>query len=263
MSKVNLLVIDDDPSMNRAVQEIIGYLGYVVRTTADAAEGQTLAVQLDPQMIVLSTQVGHSDGYEVCRRLRDDPRTAWIPVMLVGQHRPSEEFERETAVGANYFATKPFQANDLAADLYHLSQSEWNMPLAAQPTLRVTQIMPPQQVGATSAPAQPEPPVEEAPQPSPRNGNGREESEPEAEPRPGTRHQRRFAEMEAQAGPNNTQVLGELAAIRQTMMANAFRIKALVNVLEDAGVIQPGAVDRAMQQVMREGQHRGNLSNRR
>ncbi|MBE7557654.1 hypothetical protein HS125_01365 [bacterium] len=78
------------------------------------------------------------------------------------------------------------------------------------------------------------------------------EAERQPEEAPGRRHLRRFAQREAGPGRELEELLAEVRAIRQTSVANAYRIKAVVAVLEEAGLVTRGAVDRAMHQAMRD-----------
>lgn len=255
--------MDDDPAMNRIIQEVVGYLGYDVRLTPNAEDGLALAEKLEPQLILLSLRMAGTDSAKVCRRLRQSPATAETPVLFMSPQPASPDFRDEVAAGARYFTSKPFLANDLAADLYHLGQAGFHLPMSAQELLRVTRILPePVELEAEAAP-----PAEELMQD---NGGGRgngkehapasaeESAEPESAPEEtGRRHLRRFAQRQAQPGHDLEELLAEVRAIRQTSLANAYRIKALVAVLEEAGVIDRGAVDRSMQQVLREGRANG------
>jgi CheY-like chemotaxis protein len=253
MQNITLLVIDDDPVMNRIIQEIIGYLNYDIRYTRNADEGIQLARQLQPQLVLLSARIPGMDGYMVCRILKQDVKTCQIPVMFLSIRPASEDFEREQEVGADYFVSKPFLANDLAADLYQLKMHDFLIPMAASEVLRITQVMPKRR------------PVEEEPESDNDNSemgeieealDAMDNNDIQEEGLPankGLRHLKRFADKDARQTLND-EVISELRAIRQTTLANAYRLKALIHVLEEAGVIQKGSVDVCMNQVMRENQ---------
>ncbi len=254
------------------MQEVTGYLGYDVRIAPNADDGLALAGRVRPGLILLSLKMPGSNGARVCERVRAELPVD-TPVLLLSDRPPSSDLQDEAGMGAQYFAQKPFLANDLAADLYHLCHANFRLPQSGQELLRVTRILPEPPVREPEAPQpQPEPEPEPAAAGQAKengngngNGNGKPhepvqavETEPAPEPQPqpeepkGRRHMKRFAERESSPDRDLEDLIAELNAVRQTTIANAYRIKAIVTVLEEAGLLERGAVDRAMHQLMRE-----------
>ncbi len=82
-SKARILVIDDRERMVKIVQRILEKEGYEVLTAFDGLEGLRKAQEKKPNLIILDIIMPRMDGYEVCRRLRSDPDTAGIPILLL------------------------------------------------------------------------------------------------------------------------------------------------------------------------------------
>ena len=87
-ARPHILVIDDNSHARRAVQAVLERQGFDVLTAPGGEEGLTLASEAKPDLIILDIVMPKMDGYEVCRRLQQDPETAHIPViMLSGKGR--------------------------------------------------------------------------------------------------------------------------------------------------------------------------------
>ncbi|HET7042263.1 MAG TPA: response regulator [Gemmatimonadales bacterium] len=77
-----ILVVDDNPAMVRLLAEVLEDEGYRV-ATVEGGEVVELALAAPPRLILLDVMMPGLDGPEVCRRLRADPRTQAVPIVLV------------------------------------------------------------------------------------------------------------------------------------------------------------------------------------
>ncbi|HEX8954087.1 MAG TPA: response regulator [Polyangia bacterium] len=104
-----LLVVDDEPEINKLVARIFEKRGYRVIAALDGAEA-LLAVQRDrPDLVILDLNLPKIDGWEVCRRLKSDPATRDIPiVMLTAAHANVDDAEIGLGLGADEYVAKPF-----------------------------------------------------------------------------------------------------------------------------------------------------------
>ncbi len=109
-----ILVADDDPQMREMIAGLIRELGYEAMEVADG-EAALAAVALSPPDLVLSdVSMPGLDGFEVCRRLKADPMTRLIPVVLItgiGNEHKVAGLE----AGADEFLGKPFSPEELRA----------------------------------------------------------------------------------------------------------------------------------------------------
>lgn len=102
-----ILVIEDDPNALRLVEYTLGQEGYQVITAADGLEGLKKAREEHPDLIILDIMLPGLDGYEVCQRLRQEPKTIKLPILMLSAK--AREIDKATGlkVGADDYLTKP------------------------------------------------------------------------------------------------------------------------------------------------------------
>ncbi len=103
-----VLVVDDDPTLLRIVAMYLGIEGFDVATAANGEEGLGEVGKQRPDLIILDIMMPGMDGIETCRRIRADPISADIPVVMFSALSGDEDVERARLVGANHLITKPF-----------------------------------------------------------------------------------------------------------------------------------------------------------
>lgn len=106
------LVIDDDADNRDALSEALKVGGMRVLGCATGRNGLALAFELSPDIIVVDHRLPDLTGAEVCRRLRDDPQTAAIPIIAV---TAAPEALREEGCDADAVLSKPCQLDTLIA----------------------------------------------------------------------------------------------------------------------------------------------------
>ena len=113
MAKGKILVVDDEVYIVHIIDFSLGMEGYTVETAYDGERAITKAEELQPDLIVLDVVMPKLDGYETCRRLKANPETKNIPVILMSAKGRSIDFKLATDVGAANFVTKPFSPRKL------------------------------------------------------------------------------------------------------------------------------------------------------
>ena len=108
--KGKALVIDDDPLMRDMLVRALTREGLWVGSAASGEEGLALARALSPDIITLDLLMDGMDGYEVLNRLKADPATAQIPVVLISM---TDDRAQGFALGAAEFLQKPVSQEDL------------------------------------------------------------------------------------------------------------------------------------------------------
>jgi DNA-binding response OmpR family regulator len=103
-----VLVVDDDPRLLHIVAMYLGIEGYDVAVAADGAAGLTEIEKQTPDLIILDIMMPGIDGIETCRRIRADPTTAEVPILMFSALSGDDDVERARQVGANHLITKPF-----------------------------------------------------------------------------------------------------------------------------------------------------------
>jgi adenylate cyclase len=109
-----ILVVDDTPKNIKLLEAVLAPRGYLVIPAESGSEALDKVATERPDLILLDVVMPGMDGYEVCRRLRADPATHLLPVVMV---TASEERERLKAleVGADDFIPKPLNQQELLA----------------------------------------------------------------------------------------------------------------------------------------------------
>jgi len=119
-----ILAIDDDPLTLRIVERVLQRHGYEVYTALNGHDGLELARALKPDLVILDIMMPGLDGFQVCRKLREDPETAVITVLMLTARgaidKPASDpvdFAQRVRdqlkgyrVGASDFLTKPVKA---------------------------------------------------------------------------------------------------------------------------------------------------------
>ena len=114
------LIIDDDPDLASLIRRTLEFTaGWEAQTALSGAAGIALARSAPPDVILVDVMMPEMDGYEVCRRLKADPATATVPVVLLTARRDLDE-QLLTGTGAAGVLFKPFQPQDLARQVREL-----------------------------------------------------------------------------------------------------------------------------------------------
>jgi CheY-like chemotaxis protein len=110
-----ILVVEDDEALRRMLARILDEIGEV-RAVADGAQAlEALSVDPLPRLVVTDVMMPNVDGLELAQRIKADPRTKRIPiVMLTAKQAPRDVIEGVNA-GARIYVTKPFKVDDLRA----------------------------------------------------------------------------------------------------------------------------------------------------
>jgi CheY-like chemotaxis protein len=110
-----ILVADDEPNIARLVQMSLERNGYTVVLAPDGREALKQVADSRPDLILLDVMMPHVDGFEVLEKLKGDPATRDIPViMMTVKARDADTFEA-TERGAAAFLWKPVNPSDLLA----------------------------------------------------------------------------------------------------------------------------------------------------
>jgi putative two-component system response regulator len=110
-----ILIADDDPGCAEVSGRLMRRLGYDVVICADGATALEQVARNPPDLMLLDIEMPEVQGIEVCRRLKDDPATRLIPIVLITGLGSSDDRVRGIEAGADDFLTKPFHSEELEA----------------------------------------------------------------------------------------------------------------------------------------------------
>jgi diguanylate cyclase (GGDEF)-like protein len=111
----SLLVVDDDPFIARLLEIELKAAGYDVRVASDGEQALTAAQERPPQLVLADVMMPNMDGFELTRRLRQDPRTATVSVIMLTARGLSADKLEGFAIGADDYIVKPFDTPELLA----------------------------------------------------------------------------------------------------------------------------------------------------
>ncbi|HEX8192107.1 MAG TPA: response regulator [Allosphingosinicella sp.] len=116
-----VLLCDDDPLLVDLVQYRLAARGWEVIVARDGGEAMARLAEEAPDAIVLDAMMPVVDGYEVLRRLREDPATAATPVIMLTARKQETDVLRALDLGASDYMVKPFIPEELVARLARLA----------------------------------------------------------------------------------------------------------------------------------------------
>jgi putative two-component system response regulator len=112
-----VLVVEDDPSNRALLTALLERAGYRAVTANDGPSGLAAALEIAPDLLLLDVGLPGMDGLEMCRRLRADPRTVTLPVVLLTGRTSVDDVVAGLDAGADDFLAKPFHEAELLARL--------------------------------------------------------------------------------------------------------------------------------------------------
>jgi two-component system, OmpR family, response regulator RpaA len=127
-----ILVVDDDIAISELVAVNLEMAGYEVIQGEDGIKGQALALQMQPDLIMLDLMLPKVDGFTVCQRLRRDDRTADIPVIMLTALGQTKDKVEGFNSGADDYLTKPFEVEEMLARVRALLRRTDRIPQAAK-----------------------------------------------------------------------------------------------------------------------------------
>ena len=109
-----ILVVDDLPQNVRLLEAVLSPKGFRVAKASSGEEALDVLSQEHPDLVLLDILMPGMDGYEVCRRIRQDPGTAFLPVIMITASGEEQKL-RAIESGADDFVHKPFDQAELVA----------------------------------------------------------------------------------------------------------------------------------------------------
>ncbi len=150
-----VLVVDDTPANIKLLADLLPTRGYAVVTADNGEAGLAKLASERPDIVLLDVMMPGLSGYDVCRRIRADPATALLPVVLVTSLDPQQERVKGIEAGADDFLSKPINQAELFARVRSLLRikalqdevgrqaealKEWNQKLEARVEEQVAQL---------------------------------------------------------------------------------------------------------------------------
>lgn len=137
-----ILVIDDDNAINELIKINLELNGYKVVQALDGIKGFALAKQELPNAIVLDVMMPEVDGYTVAQRIRQNPSTKNIPILMLTALSQLNDKVKGFDIGVDDYLTKPFEMEELKVRLRALLKRSNQIPesIATREILTVNEI---------------------------------------------------------------------------------------------------------------------------
>ncbi len=110
-----ILVVDDSPTALKLVTKVLATTGHHIMTASDGEEALQKVTAEHPDLMVLDVIMPHKSGYQVCRQVKNDPKTHDIKIILLTSKDQQADRFWGMQHGADAYLSKPFQEAELLA----------------------------------------------------------------------------------------------------------------------------------------------------
>jgi CheY-like chemotaxis protein len=112
-----ILVVDDEEHIVMILKDSLEFSGFQVATALDGLEALERVASDMPDLVVLDIGMPKLDGWEVCRRLKGDPRTKDLPIIILTAYAQTSDQRKGAQLGADRFITKPCDLTFLVEEI--------------------------------------------------------------------------------------------------------------------------------------------------
>jgi CheY-like chemotaxis protein len=116
-----VLVVDDDDVIRQLITVNLELEGFEVTTAVDGQDCLDKVKEVDPAVVTLDIMMPRMDGWEAASRLRADPDTADVKVVLLSARAQEADLQRGDRIGVDAYLTKPFDPDELIATVRRLA----------------------------------------------------------------------------------------------------------------------------------------------
>ncbi|HLB16234.1 MAG TPA: response regulator [Burkholderiales bacterium] len=118
-----VLIADDEPNIVASLEFLMEQAGFEVRVAANGEQALELAASFRPDLVLLDIMLPKRSGYEVCQRLKSDPATRDMKVVMVSAKGRDVEVAKGVELGADAYVVKPFSTRELVAKVREMLAS--------------------------------------------------------------------------------------------------------------------------------------------
>lgn len=124
-----ILVVDDSAVVHKFVRATLKGTGHRLVHAYDGVEGLAAAKRSVPDLVLSDLDMPNMDGFEMCRRLRLEPATRTVPIIILSARGQGQAVDHSLAVGANDFLSKPVSEKELRSRIERLLGPAFISPL--------------------------------------------------------------------------------------------------------------------------------------
>lgn len=139
-TKARILAVDDQPHNLKLLVDLLSARNFEVVTASSGAEALAKLENARPDLVLLDVIMPNMSGYEVCRKIRQNPATELLPVVMVTALDPGEERIKGLEAGADDFLTKPINQPELLARVKSLLRIKTLYDKVQEQTRQVSEL---------------------------------------------------------------------------------------------------------------------------
>ena len=124
--KTKILVVDDDSGIGEMLQTLLEFYGFDVEVTEQPEETEKIIQEEEIDLVMLDMLISGVNGTDVCARLRQNPETAEVPVLMMSALHDAGKKCKEA--GANDFIAKPFEMEELISRINGILKQDDRSP---------------------------------------------------------------------------------------------------------------------------------------
>jgi CheY-like chemotaxis protein len=115
---MRILIVEDSDSIRKMIEALVATRGFEVTAVSSGAKGLDAAAANPPDVVLLDLNLpGSYDGLEVCRRLRAEPLTRSVPIVIITAMADAESKQKAIEAGCTAYYTKPFSPTALLKEI--------------------------------------------------------------------------------------------------------------------------------------------------
>jgi len=115
-----ILIVEDEPNIVTSLEFLMKREGFEVEVAADGEAALKAVADRAPDLVLLDIMLPKVNGFEVCQKLRADPRWRGVKIVMLTAKGRETEITKGLALGADLYVTKPFSTKELVAQVKQL-----------------------------------------------------------------------------------------------------------------------------------------------
>ena len=116
-----ILIVDDDVTITELMKALVKMEGHEPTTVNDSMQAMEIAKSFNPDLITLDLMMPGLTGFELCELMKNDPKFARVPIVIVSARDDTESKEKAMGVGATAYITKPFGMEEFIGTIKSLT----------------------------------------------------------------------------------------------------------------------------------------------
>ena len=116
-----ILIVDDDVTITELMKALVKMEGHEPSAVNDSMHAMEVAQSFKPDLITLDLMMPGLTGFELCELMKNDPKFARVPIVIVSARDDTESKEKAMQAGANAYITKPFGMEELIGTIKSLT----------------------------------------------------------------------------------------------------------------------------------------------